>query len=371
MAKVLYTATAQTGEVLSGYLDAASNSEALQKLKDQGLEKIELHSDALFGALRDDLEDLDENLLKKQAQLEAKWQKSMTFGSYLKELLSVNAFPLAAGAGMVWYGYQNHSWIWMSAGVIFASVGPFYGLWKYRTLRQFENVLKASTFGKWDQVIRETQKLRAITKKPAVLMEADTKEAIALAALGKMDQAMEILDIYKPQLDAMMPGMYENKLSELYYYHGTYDKTLELRRVSYEKMQNDISRLDLAMAELRFGSVQNAKNLLHEITYDALAAYAKPYYALLTGMVAYEESNLQLAKSKFLEAYDGMLEYRENSAMWSFIALIAGMLAIALYDLDEKEEADALLSDAIVAILKVHADKEMLEAFQKRFSQFS
>ncbi len=369
MAKVPYTAYTGDGKPESGFIDVKSNQEALRLLKEKGLKEIEFHGDAIFSSMQQDLEYLSEKELREIAQLESRWQKEMHFGDYLKELLKNNAWAIFIGVCMVVYGYSVQGAWWMSFGVILATVGPFFGLWNYKLLTNYEALVKAATFGEWDRVIEYAQNLKAASKKTDLHIEADTKIATALAARGKLSEALARISEYREVLEEKMPGMYENKVATLYYLAGDYRQAYLYMKKAYEISQTDIITLDYVHAEASYGDPAQAKQTLQQIDILSLPAYAKPYYHYLTGLIAHKEGDTALAYTSLQEAYSGMLVYRKNPAVWIIQAMIAGMLAVVTYEATHKPCSDTILSEAVVSILKIYASQELLKKLQAYYPQ--
>jgi hypothetical protein len=366
--KILFTGYLPNGVEESGYIDAKSNQEALEQLKAKGLKQIKLHTDAMTSALRTDLDGLSDREMRQMAELEAKWQKSMTFGSYLYALLKNNAVTILIGMVMFGYGYQVQGVWWMSFGVILATIGPFMGLWSYRISKEYENLLYAYTFGEWDKVRRYAANMRAAHKNNLqVITEVDSKEAIAYAVEGDIQRAKEILDQNRHYMQESMPGIYENRLASIYAIAGDYEKYLFWMKEGYKKSGQDLAKLDYVMAEARFGDLSQAEKLLSQIDTDSLSAPIQPFYHFLEGLVSYRKGDIESAYELFQAAYKMLLEYRENPAVWVPFASVTAMLAITAYDVGEKQKAEAILSDAVISVVKIYGDPQLLNALKERF----
>lgn len=370
MGKVLYTAFNQSGIQESGFIDVNSNKEAVSKLKERGLEDISLHGDAALGFERGELNWLSAWEIKQVAKFEARLQKGGGFFSYFLNVMKSSSITIAIGAAMVYYGYTESSAMWISSGVILATVFPFFGLWSYNLVNSHDNLMRAVAFGEWDEVEGLSLRLREGTKDEDVIIEADTMKAAFYAQKKDMDSAIKMLLPHRDYLDAQSPGVFENKLASLYHIVGEYETYLQKMRESFSKSNQDLMRVDFAIAEARFGSLEVAQKEIEKVDLEAMAVYALPIVSYVIGLIAYKKGDLEVAKEEFLSAYSGVLEYDQNPAIWTVIAMITGMLAMVMYDTKEEEKAEELLSEAIIKILNVHADKYLLEEFQKRFPNY-
>jgi len=370
MGKVLYTAYNQDGKQKSGFIDVDSNKEALAKLKESGLVNISFHSEALFDFDNRDFAFLSERDIQRMVNLEVQWQKSSSFSSYFLELLKSNSITIIVGCAMVYYGYTEGSAMWMASGVILSTIFPFLGLWNYQLIHSHNNLIKAITFGEWEKVKGLSQKLRQGTKDRNVIVEADTMEAVYHAYKKDMDSAIKLLSSHRVFLESQNPGLFENKIANLYYMAGEYDKFLDKMKQALKISKQDLVRIDLAMAEAKLGSLETAEKELEKIEIESMALYTVPFVHYTKGLISYKKNDFKIAKEELLIAHNGALEYSQNPAIWSGIAMITSTLALVMYDMGEKDPANELLSEGIVKILNVHADKNLLEELQKRFDIF-
>jgi len=369
MGKVLYTGLNLSGEKESGFVDAMSNKDALHILKKSGLQDVKLHSNVTTTQKNSDPDWLSEADRKHIAKLQVKWQKEINLSSFLGEVIKSNFVPIAAGAAMVYYGYSNGSASWMSAGTILASALPFFNLWNYRLLTAHDKLIKATTFGEWDKVEKLSEEIRRSTKERSVVIQADTLEANFYAKNDNIERAKDLLSVHEDYLEDTTPGLYENKLASLYYASKDYDLYLLNMKKAFKASGQDIMRVDMAMAEAKFGNLLVAEREIDKVYTEAMPAFGVPFVYYTRGIIEHKKKNLEEAKDELILAYSGFLEYSKNPATWVATALTAGSLSLVLHDLNEHEKAYELLKKSTVNVLKIHADEIMINNLKNKFPQ--
>jgi tetratricopeptide (TPR) repeat protein len=366
MGKVLYTAVNHHGEEKSGFIDVKSNSEAFIKLKDAGLENIFLHGDAAIGIKREELSWISEKRLSDIATYEAQEQKGLNLFSYFVKVFKSSIPTLFIGGMIFYYGYSDNS-MWMAIGIIVACAMPFFSIYSYLMMNDFNNLLKASAFGEWDRVKELSQILKSKNNNIDIVIEVDTKQAAIFAHKKDMDSAINLILPHREYLNATTVGMFESKLATLYHMAGEYDKYIENSKKAYEISKQNTLRCDWAMAEARLGNLEVARRLIKEIEIESLPAYGIPFIYYTKGVVAYRRGELEYAYEQLSLAYNSFLEYSKNPAVWGALSLIVGMFAIVTHDLDNEQDGSYLLSEAMIDIIKIHADKPLIKELDKRF----
>ncbi len=367
MGKLIFTATNQEGVLESGYLDVNSNKEGLEELREKSYQNISLHNDASVDIHTDELPFYNKKELEILAKNEIKWQKGGSFLTYMVNTLKNNSFMMAIGSGLLYYGYTQNSAMWMASGVIVATALPFFSLLNYRVLSNYENCYRKLAFGEWDGVLEHLTTLRQITKNKAILVDIDTIEAYYLAHNKDLNGALKLILPHKEFLDSKMPGMYENKMASLYLLAKEYDKSLFSMQQAAKNSNQDLMYADLAMSEVRFGSLENAEAALKKVDINAMAEYTKPLVKYIDGFISYKKGDLQSAKELLSEAFEDISEYSKNPVIWVYIAMITSLYAVILNDMGEKSEARTLLDDGVLKITSVHADDKFLKLMKDRF----
>ncbi len=365
MVKVLYQGHKE-GKEISGFIEAISNKEALDMLKEQGLSQIKFFSDAATGHMREDLEGLPARELKQIAKFELQLQKGIDFKSYLFETMRVNTIPLVIGVGVGLYGEHVGSGLWMAFGVILALALPFFSFWNYGVMQTYNKLLKAVTFGEWEAVKKLSENLKIQSKKPDVQIEADTRLASYYAQQKDMNQALLVLNAHKESIE-QKAGVYENKVGMLYMHAHQFDKALYQMKRAYEVSGENMMLADWALAEVRFGDISVAKACLKSIGMASLPVYGLPFISFIEGVIAYKEGDIDNADIMLTQALDGFSSFDKNPAVWAPLTMVSCYLALTKAKRGEEENAKALLSDGIVKIAKEHAEEEFLRALKSQF----
>jgi len=258
-----------------GFIEAMSNKEALLELKEQGLSRINLLSDVALGFERAVLEGISEGELKRIAKFEVQMQKGAGFMPYFIETMRNNAIPLAIGVSMGLYGESTGSAWWMASSVILSLALPFFSFWNYGVMQTHTSLLKAVSFGEWEAAKTLSEDLKKQSKNPDITIEADTRLATYHAHQGDMNEALKVMMPHKSYLEKGA-GVYENKLGELYYHAGEYDKCVYQMKKAYEVSGENMMLADWAFAEVRFGDAEVAKKCLSEVEIETLPSYGLP-----------------------------------------------------------------------------------------------
>ncbi len=378
MGKVLYSAIDKYGNTKSGFINASSNKEAMQQLKQIGLKKIKFYSDALFSTSRDDLDNFKEKELEEIAKQEIKNQQGSTFKEYAFATLKSSVLPIIAGIGILYYGYSIQSPILMAFGVIFATAVVFFKLWNYSVIKAHDTLIRALTLGAWEDIPQMSENLRTMAKQRKkifpgnvnqdLIVQADTIEASYYAHKKDLQKAIELLEVHREYLDKNQPSLYENKIAQLYYQARMFDKYLLKLKQCNIIANNDITRADLALAQARFGSVDEAQSLIDEIDESLIPAFASFQLHYIKGLIAYRKERLEDAENALFQAYLQLLKYKNNPLMLEPMAIVTGTLAIVLYDNKKSQETKMIFDNELIHILKVHGDKYLLDGLKQRFT---
>jgi len=360
MGKVLYSAVTADGEVKRGYVDALSNEEAVKKLKEEGLNNINLYSDARF-PYQKELDSLSEEELEEIAYTEIDTQKSNSFSKFLLKVVKKNIIVILIGLAITFYGYSIHSYLISSFGFIVASAYLFINIWNRQALYAYNNAMRALLFGNLKQAQKETQKLRTMVKDKNVLVECDMLDAKNLAMSGNIDSAIDILLKHKEYFDSLGKGMFESKLLSLYLLAKDNKKALEYSKKAYELSKDNMLLVDWALAEARFGDIDIAKENIDKVDIEVLPVYSIAFVYFTKGLIEYKKANYKEAKELLIEALYAIEPFKENVATWGIISLIRVYLSFTFNKLGFKKEAKKLLHKDVVKIIKVNAPKDLLD----------
>ncbi len=369
MAKVLYTAYTDEGKETNGFIEAMDNKEALVELKERGLSRINFLSDVALGLDRDDLEGISEAELKRIAKFEAQMQKGAGFVPYFMETMRNNAIPLAIGVSMGLYGESTGSAWWMASGVILSLALPFFSFWNYGVMQTHSALIKAVTFGEWEAVKSLSGDLKKQSKNPDIAIEADTRLASYYAHQGDMNEALKVMMPHKEYLEKSA-GVYENKLGELYFHAGAYEKCLYQMKKAYEVSGENMMLADWAFAEARLGSREVAKDCLSKVEIETLPVYGLPFIEFIEGLIAYKDKNLVEAKEMLTHSLEGFSSFDKNPVVWAPVAMVRCNLALVLVEMGDRESAQMLLSEGVVKIAEEHAEVALREHLKIVFPKY-
>ena len=137
------------------------------------------------------------------------------------------------------------------------------------------SLLKAVSFGEWEAAKTLSEDLKKQSKNPDITIEADTRLATYHAHQGDMNEALKVMMPHKSYLEKSA-GVYENKLGELYYHAGEYDKCVYQMKKAYEVSGENMMLADWAFAEVRFGDAEVAKKCLSEVEIETLPSCGLP-----------------------------------------------------------------------------------------------
>ena len=268
---------------------------------------------------------------------------------------------------MTYWGYVEQSYIWASIGAITAFALPFFGLWNYRIARNFDTLVKSYSYGEWDKALQLAHRLKSESKVPNLRFYADSIIASHKAREGDLNGAIKILQSHQSDLE-QKPGMYQSKLASLYFSAGEYEKFCYHHKMAYEESKQSAMLSDWLLAEVMVGDHKIVDQYIDQIAIEELPQYGVPYIDFIKGYALYKAGKLSEAKTHLENAQEGFLEYQENPAVWTILALSCAVYALALYDLGEIEEAKSQINDGVELIIKTHGDQHLIAELRKRFS---
>ncbi len=371
MSKVLYSGVDEEGREVSGYVEADSEHDAIRKLQREGVEALKLHSGAMVFDEREYLDGLSEKKLAQIAKNEIEMQKkSLQFIPYMAEKLRDSFVPILIGGAISYYGYTSGSYLIASFGAIVAFALPFVYLWLYSSMKNFEDMVKAITFGEWDRAAELASDLKEnnkIIKLKQLSTFADSVIAKKEAKDGNLDKALSIMEEHREFYDKT-PGLYENMLGNIYLSGKEEQKALESFQKSYEKCEGNGALIgDFALFDSLVGDIDRAKESLDEVNILQLPAYGVGYVDLIDGIVAYKKGKFADALEFLTNSYNSFDEYASNPITWSVLALNSAYLALTLDSLGDKDGAYSYLGGSVVKILSENAPSGLSSDLKEHF----
>lgn len=123
------------------------------------------------------------------------------------------------------------------------------------------------------------------------------------------------------------------------------------------------------IVDLALGDVNKAEKLLACVRVEELPSHGLPLVDWIKGVVAKRKQDPHAPKH--LEAaVSGMLQFGENPAIWTSLAVCVGCYAASLPEPDATEKAQSLLA-SVAKILKVHGDNPLLAELTEKYPNWS
>ncbi|MCG8312558.1 MAG: hypothetical protein MI976_05030 [Pseudomonadales bacterium] len=355
MKKIPYSATTKAGKEKNGFVTAASNKDALKALNDQGYTNIKLHDDSSTAFRREDLDGLSERELEQIAKLEIKARTRTSLVTCLIETIRLNWIIVVLGIGLSMWGYTDQSSVLLVIGLAVTLSMPLLTTWNYRTVTGYNNLLNSFAMGEWLEARQYIEQLRPKMKLPEMAFDLDIREASILASEGDLRGALELVEKWREVFETDSPGTFESRIAPIYHAAGDYQGFLERMKEGYFKStSSSVLMLDLCLAEARFGEADRAELLLGKIVVEELPPQGIPFLDWVKGLIAIRKSDP--ASSSYLAgAVSGFLEYSENPAVLTSLALCSGSYAYSLILHGDRDGAKSVV-ERVWPILKAHGD---------------
>jgi hypothetical protein len=365
----LYEAVDAAGHPVADAVDAATAQDAHARLVMTGHRDIHLLSDQTTAAMHADLgamspEDRQRMAAARVRQMHARslWHSHW---AALMNMVRPARYALAAAAVLaVYQAWHGH---WLSAIPLALYVcHPLLGLlWSLFRLDRYRQLQTAMVHGRWTESLRLIERLRRRGRSRALIMDLDFREAQVRIRLGEpADRHLQYLARWQSELPREK-GLFESRLAGLYLAIGDYEQYRAAARASLAGAPGDASRLiELAMAEARFGSLAEARQLLERVDAKVVTGLAGTYRQWVEAVIALNSG--ESAKAEVLlalcAAQVGDLVRRLPMAeAWQ--AMLAGQRGLALARSGRRDEAAAMLA-GFWPLLQLHADPALLAALR-------
>lgn len=344
------------GQACHDYVDATNLGQARYKLEIRGYRDIEFYTDenapdiekAMLsgtGIKKDDLAQwtaAEEAAAQKRSGAVAKlWWAFKQHLVFLGPLLIWNWFS--------WRGERPFGWgDWI--GFALSSMYFVLFLMMVSPMVVFDQLLQASAWCDWAAVRRWTKVarvLRKMTRTGIPELELQIREAYALAAEGRLPEALSHMEAVRGNAD-LSEAMYFARLSTVYEYAGDYAAMVRCAEASAAKSSGGAGEwIDLATARIRrLCDVPGAKAALEHIEGKEIPILAAAALARCKGMIACEEGIHLEARELFHKAQSGMAEHAANPLLQNWIAETKAYLAISLAALGERDAARRCVAES-------------------------
>ncbi|MDO6459303.1 hypothetical protein Q4485_01185 [Granulosicoccaceae sp. 1_MG-2023] len=369
-ATIAFHGTNALGRPESGFVRADSNQKALKALQERGITDVRLYGDSSCGAMRPELEKLSTQELAQLAEFEMQSMKEPSRRVYLRQTLQTYRAPLIAGTLVFSAAAVAGSATGMLSGAVIGLSMPLFSLYAYRASARYDKGVKAWNTGDWEQALVHFNWLLARydeRKMPEMVLDLTSRMAQIPTLFSEPEDALTLIearrDLYKKHLPA---GYYQARASVLLAAGDSGAFLRELKQLESLNDDSPVTRLDIALAEARFGTPAAAQERLRDIDPALLPDPCRPGYHWLEGEIALNNNRFGDAAHYLSEAVNGFLDYRNNPVMWPVLASCTGALALALAHTNEHEKAETLLSQ-VQHVLRIHGDPVLQAKLKLKF----
>ncbi|HEY4248848.1 MAG TPA: hypothetical protein VGM64_18640 [Lacunisphaera sp.] len=225
-----------------------------------------------------------------------------------------------------------------------------YGLWfvrKILPMTLFQLILEASAWHNWTRLrrlIRFTRVLKRFITTSIRDKELDFREAVSLAAEGRLADGLQLVEKYRKHPD-LAEYLFLTRLSGLYDAAGQYDRAVALREESAVKGPGGVSEwIDLAMARIRRKrDVPGAREALQKIEGKEIPALAQAFRLIVEGMIACEERDDVKACEYYRAGLDKLEATTYSPVVFGLVAEARVGMAMSLARLGKKDVAGRIL----------------------------
>jgi hypothetical protein len=352
-ARFLYTAVNHEGETVIERIEATNITIARYALELRGYSSIVFHTDEwhdIFQQGNEKKMEIDSKAWTPEEELESRvsggaWAHITSLFREFK----IFWLPLAVWNTLSVFSGPPYGWIsWV--GFLLSGWFCVYFVWASLPGVAYQRLLSAKVWAKGHAVRRWVavlQFLKRFETAPLPDLHLDAFVAKALAAEGRLDEAVALLQKYEK--DENVPrSFYYSELGSVYDKGRLFNKATEYRARAVEASTGGtVERIDYALGLiLRLRDSQPARAALAEIADKEIIDLAAVYVSYCRGLIALEECNYDEAKARLLEAQQRATPYAANVAMIEFFMEVKAHLAIVTAKLGDKRHAKRLFRKA-------------------------
>ncbi len=347
-----YTATDQTGKRITGTMKAASSQAVILKLESADYSNVILHTDDFAAALSEMMPakvKTDGNFTASD-YIEARTLTNVGFFRFLlKKLYWQLRWIFLILSILIFLNWRFSQSIVFFVSVFFLLIlmplGTAFWATLFSPTRKYNNMLEAFSWGRWNDVLEILPKLR----KHSPAIELSGRKASALAALGRLDEGLEIMEPYANHPE-IPPWMYFTRLAEVYEYAHEHERSLECRSQAHaDAPENSTVLLGYANTLLKLNKdPQLAQKLIQEAKQQQLSDMLEMILPLIQGLLELNLGQPRLAFHLFVEGQKRLeprLQSQPVARLYSDVG--RAYAAIALAELGENEQAATLFQLAL------------------------
>ena len=363
-----YEAVDSDGKPTTDFQDAATVRTAYAALRDAGLGDIRI-LDTQTGAAIDDayLRGLSEKERKEYAEFltrccqvddaRTEWRRSLLQG--MREAMAEDRSTHIGFSLVLLFCLWQQIWLGVAGIVLIYGVVAVQTVRAIRWYDLYQDMLKAQVAGQWPKALSLIARLRANT---LMLQQTDVgldfeEAAIRARQGGDIGQIIAGLAAWRERL-ADHPGAFEARSLDVYIAGGHFDRYLKAARQALDALPEDPSRrMDLALAEARFGSVAEARSAMYTLDQSLLNENLRLLSQWIEGLIALRNGDNAKALSELWKALSTLRGEASTPPPPSVpLALVAGAYCLALARSGRKEEAARRLAEAW-PLLRLHGSQ--------------
>lgn len=362
MPSFVYEAKDRSGRPQTGRIEAETLPAARQRLQQQGLNAVRLHTDVPATA-RARTQGLGAGNDTSPVQ-QALRPRSSGFAAALLRAYLVNALlwlPLCAWAGWSLYvGPPFGVGAWVS--FVFATLSLLLPIWAAMPVVLYDRLLQARSWNRWDEVLALARHIenigRWLPQQPAVI-DATFARAAALAAHGDITEAMVIASGFSTQIQPR--HVYLSRLNPIYTAaHAWNDLAKNQASAVSQSHRGTHEIIDYAITlAWRLNQPSEAAVLLDEVRKNAMSALTRGYFDFADGLVALARNRHGQADTLLSQAVATLGGASRLPTMDAQIDFIQAHRVLCLAALGRKPEAARLLR-TVLPRLKAFGELELV-----------
>ncbi|MDO8331003.1 MAG: hypothetical protein Q7T36_11095 [Fluviicoccus sp.] len=362
----LYEATDSGGKTSTGFQDAATVQAAHVALMHAGHRDIRILDSQTSADLQDaHWRAMPEEERREHAKTLMRYRRADDFRSELRQSMRAQVWDAMAqnrgvhvvfGAVLLYCLWQG---VWLGvAGVLILYGVPALRIWQLHRWWDLKHELEtARVLAEWDKALSLIARLRAnkdMCEEPDA--DLDFQEAAIRARQGgDVDRIIAGLSPWRERL-ADKAGAFEARVLQIYLAGGRFDRYLEAARQSLDAVPEDPTRrIDLALAEARYGRVAEARAVLDTVDVRLLSEGMLTCSQWIEGVIALRSGDNARALVELDKAMATVRAKVSQSARARvLLAEMTGAYSLALVRSGRKEEAARTLAEAW-PLLQLHA----------------
>ena len=314
MPQYLVTGKNVHGRAVTEAVTAPTADEAVRKFKARGFADVVLHSDEVLGHLFDP--ELLENLsprdflaLGRVSRAGYLWR--MVVRLYTKQWwLYALMIALVVGRRVL-----DEPWGFLDtlvAGFLFFPLVIILFGELFSPSRKFERVMTYNAWGRWADMLAALPSIRGTVPEPHYAFY----EAKALAGLGRLDEALEVVRPYADDRETPV-WLYWGLLADVFHAAKLGDRAIECNQRAVEHAPENVTVvLDMAMCLLRYRrDTAGARPFIDEARKHEISDTIYPFLLMTEGVLALEERRPEDARKKLEESVKLAEPLRHTTAL--------------------------------------------------------